>query len=138
MSNNEVREASGVIPFRWKLKHGLEVLVVRSTNKGAWTFPKGGVEPHLNDKQNAVKEAYEEAGVIGVIGEYLGRYSYTKGGVKQQVRMFSMEVAHELLEDEYPEGDIRDRMWCSFAEAEKLVSKDNRKMLLELHRQYYA
>jgi 8-oxo-dGTP pyrophosphatase MutT (NUDIX family) len=55
---------SGVIPYR-KKQGKIEVMLITSRNKGRWIIPKGVIEPDLNPRASAAKEAFEEAGVQG-------------------------------------------------------------------------
>ncbi|MGL4294307.1 MAG: NUDIX hydrolase, partial [Aestuariivirga sp.] len=49
--------------------HGIEVLLISSRGTGRWVIPKGwpikGFAPHAS----AAREAFEEAGVGGIIGK---------------------------------------------------------------------
>lgn len=51
----------------YRIKDGeLEFLLVR-TRSGRWTFPKGGVDDDATHAAAAAREAYEEAGVKGLV-----------------------------------------------------------------------
>lgn len=107
-----MRKASGVIAV-YKGK----ICIIKATGKG-WTIPKGGVGK-LTKKDGAVKEAYEEAGLIGTVREKLGQAVFVKGGEIQQVHIFRMNVS--ALADNYPEQHRRRRKFVDIGEArEKL------------------
>lgn len=122
----QVRKCSGAVVWRYR-GATVEVLLVKSTSGRKWVFPKGGIEPNLSAQQNAVKECWEEAGVIGHIGDCISMYSFEKDGVKQHVTMFAMECIAELTV--YPESEIRERKWVAVGEAEKLLGRQLRDVL---------
>lgn len=122
----KIRECSGVIPFRVDSNCILQVLMVKTKSNVGWAFPKGGVEPGLTKKENAIKEAFEEAGVIGVITEKLGKYSFTKNNQKQKITMYAMKVV--CTTDKYPEAKFRDSAWVDIETAKLSV---NHEMLVE-------
>ncbi len=123
------RIASGVVPF--KVEGGVcKVLLVKSTNGRNWIFPKGGVEPELSKRENALKEAWEEAGVIGIPSDKIGKYTFVKGGVVQIVHMYEMQVVAEL--DVYPEVERRERTWVPLSKVAELVGVDHQFLLVPL------
>ncbi|MNL09172.1 NUDIX domain protein [compost metagenome] len=124
------RVASGTVPYRFGTDKKCQVLVVKSTNGKSWVFPKGGVEAHLSRRENALKESYEEAGVIGCPGKKVGRYSYLKGGVMQDVHMYEMLVVEEL--EVYPESEKRERRWVDLDEVPDLLGPDHQFLLVSL------
>lgn len=73
------RQASA-IPF-WVVAGELQVVLVTSRHKRKWIVPKGVVDLGLSPEQAALREAHEEAGVIGGIeGAAVGRYEFAKWG----------------------------------------------------------
>lgn len=122
-----MRKCSGAIVTRRK-KGKVQVLMIKSTNNGVWTHPKGGVEKGLSPAESAVKEVYEEAGVLGPI-KYLGSYAFNKAGVKQHVIMYHMTTA--VLLKKYPEWKIRSRKWMSVDKALAFTKKPLRPMLMQ-------
>ena len=57
---------------------GLQFLLVR-TMDDRWTFPEGNIEPGQTEIEAAEMEAYEEAGVFGIVDEKpLVTYRYAK------------------------------------------------------------
>lgn len=107
---------SSVIP--WRRRDGrLEVLITGSSQRKHWVVPKGIQEPGLSPQASAAKEAREEAGVEGVVGERpLGHYDYHKWGATCSVQVYPMEVTRELPEDEWEERH-RGRRWVTPEEA---------------------
>lgn len=115
----------GAIPWR-RRGGGREFLLVTSRRTGRWIFPKGGRIAWLSARDCAAQEAYEEAGVEGVVAPVpAGRYRATKvrpgGNVDIEVEMYPLEVRTELAD--WPERAQRRRRWASFEEACILLSE---------------
>lgn len=121
---------SAVIPFR-VCDDGLEVLLITSRRRKRWIVPKGVVEPDLTPVESAQSEAWEEAGVEGVVrGASLGIYENEKWGGVCQVTVYAMQVKkiHEI----WPEDD-RTREWVDVeTAAERVQETDLQAMLLAL------
>ena len=118
---------SAAIPVR-RSADGLEVLLVTSRNGKRWIVPKGIVEKELSPAQSAAKEAWEEAGVRGVVRTAaVGRYAYEKWGGTCRVEVFLLEV--EEMADDWPESE-RERRWVSAAEAAATVEETDLRALL--------
>jgi 8-oxo-dGTP pyrophosphatase MutT (NUDIX family) len=115
----------GAIP--WRRRGGArEFLLVTSRRTGRWIFPKGGRIAWLSARDCAAQEAYEEAGVEGIVApEPAGRYRATKirpeGSHEIEVEMYPLEVEMEF--DDWPEKKQRRRRWASFDEACILLSE---------------
>ena len=64
------------------------MLLVTSRETGRWVLPKGWAEKGLTGSEVAAKEAFEEAGIIGVIlDSSIGWYSYLKRLPKSACRI---------------------------------------------------
>jgi 8-oxo-dGTP pyrophosphatase MutT (NUDIX family) len=104
----EVVRQSGVVPYRYT-GDGLQILLITSSSGGRWVVPKGQIEPGLTPLESAVKEAYEEAGIVGVTGSRpVGAYEYLKRGARRVCDLYPMSVAKMLAK--WPEMG-RDRLW---------------------------
>jgi 8-oxo-dGTP pyrophosphatase MutT (NUDIX family) len=114
-----VFQQSAVVPFR-RRGEGVEVLLITSLKKKRWIVPKGLIEPDLSPQASAAQEAFEEAGVEGVVRpERLGEYTYRKWGGVCRVDVFLMEVRDVL--DDWPERALRTRRWVGPEEAAGMV-----------------
>ncbi|NIL96433.1 MAG: NUDIX domain-containing protein [Planctomycetales bacterium] len=112
-------EQASVIPFRWR-EGELEVCLITSVRRGRWLFPKGIIDPGETYVETGLKEAREEAGLLGqIVGDPIGRYEYAKWGTTLKVTVCLMAV--ERTEDEWEEAEIRQRRWVPVAEAEKML-----------------
>ena len=119
---------SAAIPFRI-IDNKIEVIVVRSRKNKHWIFPKGIIEKSLSSKESAVKEAFEEAGVIGEIqNKKLGKYSYKKWGGKCKVKVYSLSV--KTLLNDYPES-FRERKWIDIDIADEFIFDNKILKILE-------
>ena len=111
-------EQAAAICYRL-VNNSTEYLLVR-THSGRWTFPKGTVEPDEEGWSAAEREAFEEAGVTGVIShEALTTYLHAKKawedeGKESRVHAFMLEVTKTQI----PEEQHRDPTWFSFSAAE--------------------
>jgi len=119
---NDVIRQAAAIPFRVE-PQGLRVLLITSRQSGRWVVPKGNIEKGFTPAQAAEREAYEEAGIKGLISQApLGVYSYGKrmgsGRVREAVvEVFALEVIKQLKK--WPEQAEREFAWMT-AEAAAL------------------
>ena len=98
---------AGVIP----IKQGKVCLVTSSSGK-RWVVPKGCLEPGKTTHEIALQEAWEEAGLVGVLQpEPIGSYLYEKFGGTCHVTVFLMTV--NGVADEWPEQGLRERAWLT-------------------------
>lgn len=92
-----------------------EFLMVTSRGTRRWIVPKGWPEDGKTPGEAALREAWEEAGVIGrVTGPCLGLFSYHKvlqgeRGLPCVAMVYPVRV--RALADDYPEKDERKRKW---------------------------
>lgn len=115
---------SGVIPYKVENSE-VKILLITSRKGKKWKIPKGIIETTLTPKESAAKEAFEEAGIIGVTGDKeLGSYTYKKWGGKIEVALFPMAVKEEL---ETWEESFRIRRWTTVDEARNLVEEPSLK-----------
>jgi len=90
--------------------------LVTSSSGSRWVIPKGHLEPGKTAGQIALEEAWEEAGLVGVLRpEPVGSYLYTKFNNVYQVTVFVMDVTE--MAKEWPEDSYRRRIWLDPAEA---------------------
>jgi uncharacterized protein len=110
--------------------HGeaVDILLVTSRDTGRWVLPKGNVEPGETATAAAAREAAEEAGVAGRIGNSsIGSFRYSKrggdGSVAQlTVAVYPLAVVTEAAD--WPERKERERRWFTRAEAAAVVDED--------------
>jgi phosphohistidine phosphatase len=123
---------AGAIPFRASVAC-CEFLLVTS-HRGRWIFPKGIVEPGDTPESTAVKEAREEAGVVGkLLPEPLGSYGDRKWQAECEVTMFLLEYSEDCAW--WEESRIRRRRWSSYEDALRLITKPELRAILERARE---
>jgi len=115
---------SGVLAYRRHKKRGLEILLVKKPLSQNWGIPKGKVASGLSLSDNAAKEAFEEAGVRGMIqpdaaGSYRAMKRRGDQEVLIEVSVFLLEVTK--VSKIWPEQATRLVRWCSAPEAIRLL-----------------
>jgi len=114
------------LPFRNRSGTTM-ILLVTSRDTGRWVLPKGWVEPRVTASDQAAREAFEEAGIVGTISaDSIGSYAYPKrlprGASKRcKVAVYPLEV--DRLERDWPEKGERVRRWFSLRTAASLVEE---------------
>ena len=120
---------SGAIVIRCDGKAPRVLLVTSKRNRQKWIFPKGHIEKGETAEAAALREAKEEAGVLGKLIGRAGVLEYGFLGAKARVDYFLAE----LIRETGPPEDGRIRQWCELDEALELLShKGARKLLLKV------
>lgn len=97
---------AGTIP----IKDG-KICLITSSNGKRWVIPKGMIETGHSAAETAMRETWEEAGLIGSLTEVpLGVYTYEKYGGICVVTVFAMQVV--MTQPIWPEATRRRREWC--------------------------
>ncbi|KAG4975100.1 hypothetical protein AAZX31_11G220600 [Glycine max] len=123
------RQVVGCIPYRFKIgektsldvvSDELEVLVISSQKGKGMLFPKGGWELDESKKEAALRETMEEAGVRGIVGGKLGKWSFKSKthDTFYEGYMFPLLVQEQL--EFWPEQNVRQRIWMSVTEAREV------------------
>ena len=122
----ESRTQFAALPFRRK-KSGTEILLLTSLDTGRWIIPKGWPMHDMTPAAAAAREAWEEAGVTGLVSEHCaGFYSYTKrlpdgDQIPCIVAVFPLEV--RKLQKDFPEAGQRKLRWVSQRKAPARVNE---------------
>jgi len=107
-----------------------QVCMVTSSSGKRWIVPKGMIDPGHTAGEAALIEAWEEAGLVGVLRpEPAGSYVYQKYGRTHHVIVFVMEVAEALAD--WPERTIRRREWVHPDTAADRVDELSLKLIIE-------
>jgi 8-oxo-dGTP pyrophosphatase MutT (NUDIX family) len=118
-----IRQAA-VIPLR----NG-QVCLVSSRSGKRWVVPKGCMEPGKTAGEVALQEAWEEAGLVGLLQyEPIGSYVYEKDGFTCHVIVFLMTVTDSV--ENYPECALRQRIWLPISQAQTRVDETSLRELL--------
>jgi len=123
----------GALPWR---EHGdeIQILLVTSRRTRRWIVPKGWPMDGIKPTECAAREAKEEAGVTGEIGETpVGQYRYVKvmrNGLEMpcRVEVFPLKVTRER--HDWDEMDARERRWCAVHDAIASVNEPQLKVLI--------
>jgi 8-oxo-dGTP pyrophosphatase MutT (NUDIX family) len=105
-SANLIRQA-GVIAL-----NGNQICLVTSRSGKRWVVPKGCLEPEKTAAEIALQEAWEEAGIVGILQpDPIGTYFYEKAGFTCHVTIFLMNVTDSA--EDWPECHFRERCWLA-------------------------
>lgn len=108
-------------------KTGLRILLITSRDTGRWVIPKGWPMRNRSEAGAAEREAFEEAGVKGLVDEKcFGVYFYPKrldNGMTLPcvVRVYPLEV--KSLVKSYPENGQRKVRWFPIDKAARKVGE---------------
>jgi len=133
-AKREVRSQFGALP--WRLHDGkVEILLVTSRGTGRWILPKGWPMHGATPGEAAATEAWEEAGVEGIVGHLaVGFYSYRKtyedegGEATVVVAIFPVKV--KRIFSDWPEKAERKRKWVSRKKAAALLDEPELKQIV--------
>jgi|SRR5208337_453932 len=104
VTSSAIRQAAA-IPIR-----DGQLCLVTSRSGKRWVIPKGGIEVGKTAGEIALQEAWEEAGLTGILQrEPLGSYLYEKYGAVHHVIVFLMQVTE--VANVWPENSMRERAW---------------------------
>jgi 8-oxo-dGTP pyrophosphatase MutT (NUDIX family) len=92
------------------------ICLVTSRGGNSLVVPKGCLKHGRTAEQTALQEAWEEAGLIGLLhSRPIGSYRYEKAGSRFEVVIFLMDVT--TVVKDWPESRWRSRHWLRPADA---------------------
>lgn len=107
------------------------ICLVTSRRKARWVIPKGRIDRGHTPVQAAETEAWEEAGLVGILNPTpLGSYGYEKLGRSHLVSVFAMEVTVE--HPTWPEDGQRRREWVAIDEALARIDEPGLRAIVRL------
>ena len=115
------------LPYRRLANAAIEVMLITSRDTGRWVIPKGWPGEGLAERESAAREAHEEGGLVGRMGDRpIGRYRYDKrladgSSVVCSVEVFALEVERQLKS--WPERKERRTQWFVLQQAAKAVEE---------------
>jgi len=115
------------LPYRRLGNAAIEVMLITSRDTGRWVIPKGWLGEGLAERESAEREAREEGGLVGRMGDRpIGRYHYDKrlpdgSAVLCSVEVFALEVERQLKS--WPERNERQTRWFVLQEAADAVDE---------------
>ena len=104
-----LHQQAAVIPYRIRNER-VEVALVTTSSGKRWVVPKGTVDDGERPRDAAIREAEEEAGLLGVVTRKpLGRYVHVNGNRPCAVDVYLMRVTNVL--EHWLEDKLRQRRW---------------------------
>ncbi|WP_443266996.1 NUDIX hydrolase [Xanthobacter sp. NM-25] len=121
------------LPYRVRRDGEVQLRLITSRETRRWVIPKGWPMKGLSPSKAAAREAYEEAGLVGIVGrEALGMYTYEKNlglrSVLCDVMVFPLKVKRHL--HKWPERSQRVGFWFSIDSAAAAVQEEELKLLI--------
>lgn len=112
------------------------VWLATTRNGRQWIIPKGNVDSGRRPQDAAAQEAFEEAGLVGTIGqECIGTFVHHKqkpeGAILTEVDVYRLNVSRQL--SDWPEKDEREILRCSVSSALTLISIPSLAQLIRSH-----
>lgn len=132
------REQYAALPWRRDEAGRVEVLLITSRETRRWIIPKGWPKADEAPRASALREAFEETGVKGVVSaKPLGEYHYEKllktGRVQRvAVTVYGLEATRERKS--WPEKQVREKMWIAPEVAAGLVDEPELQALIAAFR----
>jgi hypothetical protein len=124
----------GALPYRLSLS-GVEIMLITSRETQRWVIPKGWPIAGKKPYRVAEIEAFQEAGVKGVISKKpAGLYPYSKALPDGDSRICLVAVfpLRVMLEKtSWPESTERRRQWFGLDEAAELVDEASLAQIIE-------
>jgi uncharacterized protein len=117
----------GVIAYRRDPVGRLSILLITSRQTRRWVVPRGNMMTSLSPAEAAAQEAWEEAGIVGLVSDDpVGSYDYLKrkkdgSAVRASVELYPFRVAEQKAE--WPEKGQRETRWFDQAEAAAVVEE---------------
>lgn len=107
------------------------ICLVTSRRKARWVIPKGRIDRGHTPIQAAETEAWEEAGLVGILKpNALGTYHYEKLGRSHLVSVFAMDVTIE--HPTWPEYRERQREWLTVEAALARIEEPGLRAIVRL------
>lgn len=108
-----------------------KVLLIFERRRDYWGFPKGHVENNETEIETALREVKEETGLDVIIDENI-RYesNYIVDGTinKQVIYYLASSKNNRVIKQD---SEIEKYKWCTFDEAEKLITYNDTKKIFK-------
>ncbi|MBB6259500.1 8-oxo-dGTP pyrophosphatase MutT (NUDIX family) [Paenochrobactrum gallinarii] len=133
LPNGRLQQVAALV---WRVENGeLQLLTITSRGTGRWVLPKGWPQTGRTLARTAMREAFEEAGIRGVIDPLpVGTYDYEKYDMPPDaISSFTVAVyavAFTEQVDQWPERGERILEWVSPLQAAERVEEPELKKLI--------
>src|SRR3546814_3877235 len=139
-------EKYGVLAYDIAADGDPRFLLITSRETKRWVIPRGNAVPGLPPAQSAAQEAFEEAGLTGMVGpEEIGAYRFDKRGKNGSIEEANVHVfplRTTIQSGQWPERHERETRWFTREEAVEAVdesrSEEHTSELQSLMRISYA
>ena len=122
-----IHRQAAAIPYRIR-KRRVEVALVTTSRGKGWIVPKGWVDDGERPREAAIREAKEEAGILGVLERKpLGRYHHVHANGACRVDVYLMRVTH--VREHWLEEKVRRRRWMRIRDAAACLRKELRQFV---------
>ena len=114
-----------------------QILLIKHSNSGHWSFPKGHVEAGETEVETAMREIFEETGVKADIDTRFREvvtYSPKKDVIKDVIYFFATTEDYNTVKQE---SEVSEIMWSDMSKAIKCVSYKNDKSLVTKAIRFY-
>ncbi|MFK4825695.1 NUDIX hydrolase [Paenochrobactrum sp. BZR 588] len=133
LPNGRLQQVAALV---WRIENGeLQLLTITSRGTGRWIIPKGWPQTGRTLARTAMREAFEEAGIRGVIDPIpVGTYDYQKYDMPPEaissftVAVYAVAFTEQL--DKWPERGERILDWVSPDVAADRVEEPELKKLI--------
>ncbi len=133
-TNSEPATQHAALCYRRSTSDAPEVLLITSRDTGRWVLPKGWPKKSENGGECALREAFEEAGVVGrLTGDCAGVFGYDKTMQSAPARpcLVTVHVIEAMrLDYGFPERGLRRLQWFTPDAAASAVDEPELKALL--------
>ncbi len=110
-------------------------MLISSRDTGRWVIPKGWPIKGLTPAQTAAREAYEEAGIGGMMSKKpIGEFEYGKrldNGKVQPTRVEVFALEQMVQHPDWPEQGQRRMQWFSVPDAVEAVEEPELKVIIK-------
>jgi predicted phosphate transport protein (TIGR00153 family) len=127
-------EKYGVLAYDIASDGDPRFLLITSRETKRWVIPRGNAVPGLPPHQSAAQEAYEEAGLTGLVeAQEIGTYLFDKrrkDGSTEVANVHVFPLRTTIQSGEWPERKERDTRWFTRDEAAAAVDEPGLKTLI--------
>lgn len=115
---------------------GCVAIIARHSRSGHWEWclPKGHIEKGETPRLTAVREVFEETGILGEVVEPIATIDYWFTGTTQRIHKlvhhFSLRrLSGEITVENDPDHEAEDAKWVPFEELESTLSYPNERKI---------
>jgi len=131
LDESNYTHAGGIVVRYIKGKENTILLVTAKENKDQWVFPKGHIEKGEGHGETAVREVFEESGIISHIEKPIGSFSFLKGTNGSVEKVYCKIYLMKYIGEGSQNREKRKIEWFTLEEALNLVTFEDSKSLLK-------